>query len=195
MASVPARPGRATCCTPRHGRLRGTRGASLQHFLHRSLSRAPERRLGPSLATLGRLGTPHPFLGVQAPDVQVSAAPRMRSYAQGRGCPTCPRAQQCRTPRPTAAHVAHCLCLCVVQTRRRGRRRCCSGRLALAQCCGGVRSAVPTLNMGSSSSPVTWYYGPLRAPCGMTGPVHILGRLLGSPFPRAFFPLNRAVVG
>ena len=108
--------GRATCCTPRHGRLRegGGGGGSLRHSLQRSLSWAPERRLDPCLGSLGRRSPP-PFPGVHAPDVRVSAAPRLRSCAEGGGCPTCPRAQQCRTPLPTAAHVAHCLCRCAEQ--------------------------------------------------------------------------------
>ena len=100
-------------------------------------------------------GVPPPFPSVRVPDVRVSAVPRLRSCAEGRGCPTCPRAQQCRIPHPTAVHVAHCLCLCVAQTQRRGSRGCCSGRLALAQCCGGEKSAAPTFDTGSSSGSTT----------------------------------------
>ena len=95
---------------------------------------------------------------------------RLRSCTGGRGCPMCPRAQQCRNPRPTAAHVAHCLCLCVAQTQRRGSRGCCSGHVALAQRCGGEKSAALAFGTGPSSGSTTWYCGPLRAPCGMMGP-------------------------
>ena len=66
--------------------------------------------------------------------------PRCRPRIVGRGCPACPLAQQCRTPRPTAAQDAHCLCWCATQTQRRGSRGPCSGRLATAHFCGGVKS-------------------------------------------------------
>ena len=145
VTSVPARPCLvASCCITRARFARGGGGQGTPVLSWRPglLALTPA---GVAWASSLR-GFPPPSVRSPAALALLPGAPRgrLRSCAGGRGCPTCPRARQCRTPRPTTAHVAHYLCLCVAQTRRRGSWGCCSGRMALAQRCGSEKSAALT---------------------------------------------------
>ena len=58
------------------------------------------------------------------------------------------------------------VCVCAVQTQRCGGRGCCSGRLALAQRCGGVKSTAPTLGTGLPLVPSPGTAGLCGPPAG-----------------------------